>query len=84
MAARVFSAMRMAFREGAGAQYHEEFLPAPAASQIRFAQGGAYRPSGSNEDRVARLVSEAIVDALEVIQVGDDEAERAAVALHFP
>ena len=59
----------------AGEDY-PELLAADARRQIGFAHAVADHTRGPAQDVVARLMAEAIVDLLEVVEVEEDERER--------
>src|SRR5581483_9379244 len=58
---------------------HDELLAAVAADDVRRARGGADDARELAQDDVARLVAEPVVDALEMVDVDHDHADRAPV-----
>lgn len=65
-------------------QRYGELLAPDAADEILLAQHFAADGGDLSQHLVAARVTEFIVDALEMIDIEDDEAERVAVALRTP
>ena len=57
-------------------QHEHELLPAEAADGVALADDVAQRGGGERERAVALGVAEGVVDALEVVEVDDDDADR--------
>ncbi len=50
-------------------EYDCEFISPQAGDKIAFAQGGAQAAGGNNEQVIARVVAERVVDALEAVEI---------------
>src|SRR4051812_44376967 len=57
-------------------QKHGELVAAPAVARVVVADGGPHRGRGRAQQLVAAEVAEGVVDLLEVVEVGNDHAER--------
>ena len=63
------------------AQHQRELLAAEADRRVVLARAGAQEVGEAAQDDVAGRVAERVVDALEVVEVADDERQRAAPAV---
>src|SRR5690606_37344345 len=59
-------------------QQHDELLAAEASGGVDVADAALDDTGGTAEHVVAGLVAEAVVNALEVVEIDDEERERAA------
>ena len=75
-----FGELRRAVEVGSGQQEHE-LLPAPAADGVDVAASFLERPGELAENDVAGRMAVAVVDALEVVEIGQDDRKRPAETL---
>src|SRR3569623_92470 len=80
--AQLFGDMLSLF-EGAALEYDEKFLPAPADGDIRRPQPFLKRDRDLAQDAIAADVPEPVVDRFEVIDIDQQDGNRARVAPVF-
>lgn len=57
-------------------QQHHELLPAEARNHVRGSQGLAHHARQVNQRAVTRLVAEAVIQLLEIVQIENGQTQR--------